>query len=343
LTDLFPIYQIEPNDRSGANTRNDSEGRFYKYWCNLPQLGRCLFKAAAPDGFTPEQLRLDGNEKVAAKLGQLLGLPVAQTELAVGYALELDTYLPGTLSIDYTPSGAQILSGREFMSIVDPLYDVERLDGLDAYNVENVLKCLEENSVGLPPSWQPLPGIETAADVMVGYLLFDAWISATDRHDENWELALLEDGYLLCPTFDHGDSLGVKLSAEFGSIVDRAVSLENRFRDPKLIESCWWQNLTIDGRVKAVEISNIKAFTIAAQLRPVAARIWLQQLNSIDLDDIDRVFDRVPSERITNKKKLFAIDLLLFNHQQLTSAEMLNKFSNDRISTIDSSDDLGVS
>ena len=49
----FPIYRVEPKDRYGTNTGIDAEGRFYKYWCNHPELGHCLFKAASPDGFTP--------------------------------------------------------------------------------------------------------------------------------------------------------------------------------------------------------------------------------------------------------------------------------------------------
>jgi hypothetical protein len=85
MSQKFPIYRVEPAYRSIAITQSDSEGRFYKYWCNHPQLGSCLFKAAAPDGFTPEQRRLDWSEKTAAELGKLLGLPVARTELAIGF------------------------------------------------------------------------------------------------------------------------------------------------------------------------------------------------------------------------------------------------------------------
>jgi hypothetical protein len=58
MTSQFPIYRIEPENRSGANTRNDSEGRFYKYWCHHPQLGRCLFKACSPDEFSSGQLAI---------------------------------------------------------------------------------------------------------------------------------------------------------------------------------------------------------------------------------------------------------------------------------------------
>jgi hypothetical protein len=315
LISSFPIYRVEPKDRYSTNIGNDDEGRFYKYWCNHPELGHCLFKAASPDGFTLKERRWDWSEKVAAELGKLLGLPIARTELAVGYAQELGGYIDGTLSVDYTPRNGQVMSCRRFMSIVDPLYEVESLDGLDAYNVENVLSYLQAQSVGLPLNWQPPAGIETGADVLVGYLLFDALISATDRHDENLELAILEAGYFLCPTFDHGDSLGVKLLAE-----SRAIG---NFQDPKLVESCWWQNLTVEGRFEAVEISNIEAFNIAAELRPMAAIIWLEMLTQIKTDDIHAIFEQLPAERIDKVTSRFTIDLLDFNRQNLLSRSEL--------------------
>jgi hypothetical protein len=311
----FPIYQVEQVNRAKVNTRSDSEGRFYKYWCSHPQLGRCLFKAAAPDGFTVEERRLDWHEKVAAELGKLLGLPIARTELALGYVQELETYVSGTLSVDYTPMGSQIMSGRRFLSIADPSYDAEQSDGADSYNVENVLSRLQENSVDLPLNWIPplaklVPkSIKDGADLMVGYLLFDAWLSATDRHDENWELALLEDGYHLCPTFDHGDSLGAKLSHE-----------EIRGRDfvsAKLIESCWWENRMLDGLVNAVEISTAEAFAIGAGFRPLAAQVWLECLDLVDVNDIQRIFEQVPTVIIAAERSQFAIKLLEFNRQKL--------------------------
>jgi hypothetical protein len=308
----YPIYQVEQVEANLSNSGIDSEGRFYKYWCSHPQLGRCLFKAAAPDGFTVKERRLDWHEKVAAELGKLLGLPIARTEFAVGYVQELETYISGTLSVDYTPVGGQIMSGRRFLSIADPSYDVEQVDGADFYNIENILSRLQENSVGLPLNWIPPSApmaIEDGVDLMVGYLLFDAWLSATDRHDENWELALLEDGYRLCPTFDHGDSLGAKLS--LGEIRGKD------FGSAKLVESCWWKNRLVGGQVSAVEISTAEAFAIGAELRPLAARAWLECLDVVDAGDIQRIFEQVPMVVVDAERSQFAIDLLEFNRQNL--------------------------
>jgi hypothetical protein len=214
--------------------------------------------------------------------------------------------------VDYTPGGGQIMSGRRFLSIADLSYDVEQVDGADFYNIENILSRLQENSVGLPLNWIPpsaTMAIKTGADLMVGYLLFDAWLSATDRHDENWELALLEDGYRLCPTFDHGDSLGAKLSLE-------EIRARN-FGSAKLIESCWWKNRLVGEQVSAVEISTAEAFAIGAEMRPLAARGWLKCLDAVNSADIQGIFEQVPMVVIDAERSQFAIELLEFNRQNL--------------------------
>jgi hypothetical protein len=304
----YPIYQAEQVDADSSDSINESEGRFYKYWCQHPQLGLCLFKAAVPDGYTAAERSLDWSEKVASELGKLLGLPVAQTEFAIGYAIERSEYISGTVSVDHSPT-TQVISGRRFLSLVDPLYDIEQPDGADPYNIENIFCHLETNAVGLPPNWNPPPDIDTGADLMVGYLIFDAWLSATDRHDENWELAILDDGYVLCPTFDHGDSLGVKLSPQ--------ERLLGSFNLPQLTESCWWQTKEIDGRLETVEITTLEAFNNARQIKPIAARSWQQRLAAITPTQIEEIFDRIPEGRITPTAARFAIELLEFNRQEL--------------------------
>jgi hypothetical protein len=60
------------------------------------------------------------HEKVAAELGKLLGLWIARTELAISYVQELETYISGTLSMDYTPAGSHdyewsIVRGSTFL------------------------------------------------------------------------------------------------------------------------------------------------------------------------------------------------------------------------------------
>lgn len=311
MVNKFPIYRVDPSLWSFDNADSDSEGRFFKFWCEHPKLGRVLFKEAASDKLLIHQRRFDWSEKVAAELGKLLGLPVAQTELAIAFSPEKQEYVEGTISVDYRSGKERVISGRQFLSMVDPDFDRIPASSGDPYNISNILHHLQENTVGLPQNWLPLAGIRTGADLMVGYLLFDCWISATDRHDENWEIALVEEGYILCPTYDHGDSLGVKLSRE-------AIISQN-FQDPGLIESCWWESQELNGRMQAVEISNQQAFAIAAALRPVASSIWLQKLRQVRSTSIIKVLAQIPTERMSSQIFQFIVCLLENNIKQLKS------------------------
>ncbi len=304
----FPIYRLE--NSSGVEIDDEEDGRFYKYWTNQTNFGRCLFKAAFPYGANPKQHRMDWREKVSCELGQLLGLPMARTELASIYVANGDTWMPGSISVDYTPNNCKVISIRDFLSQADPNYDSAYSESFeDGYNVSNVMFYLEQNSVGLPLSWNGIEGIEDGSDLLVGYLLIDAWLGATDRHDENLEIAISESGYSLCPTFDHGDCLGSKLAQE--------EQQSGNFTDPRLMESCWWETQTIDDRSETIEITTIRALEIAANIRPSAAVIWLERLRQINLAQIVDVLSRIPADLITLNETRFSMELLEYNRQQI--------------------------
>ena len=309
----FPIYQLE--NSPGVEIDDEEDGRLYKYWGNESKLGRCLFKAAFPYGTNPKHHRMDWREKVACKLGQLLGLPMAQTELASICIANGDTWMPGSISVDYTPNNCKVISIRDFLSQADPNYDSAYSDSFeDGYNVSNVMFYLEQNSVGLPLSWNGIEEIEDGSDLLVGYLLLDAWLGATDRHDENLEIAISESGYSLCPTFDHGDCLGSKL--------DRDQQQFGNFTDPRLMESCWWETHENDTRSETIEITTIRALEIAVKIRPSAAVIWVERLKQINLSQIADIFSRIPDDLITLNETRFSMELLEYNRQQVFNLKL---------------------
>lgn len=327
-TSKFPIYRLE--DRSTTEIGREDDGRFFKYWANGNKLGRCLFKAAFPydssddrhatgeAATTPrfrQQHRMDWREKVAAQLGKLLGLPMAQTELATIYIPQDDTWISGSISVDYTPPVGELISLRRFLSQVDPNYDSAYSESFeDGYNVSNVMFYLHQNSVGLPLGWNGIEGIADGADLLVGYLLLDAWLGATDRHDENLEIAISESGYFLCPTFDHGDCLGSKLARE--------EQQSGNFADPRLMESCWWETQTIDERSETIEITTIRALEVAANIRPSAAIIWLERLSQIARERVGDIFSRIPDDLMTLNETRFSIELLEYNRQNIFNLKL---------------------
>jgi hypothetical protein len=59
-----------------------------------------------------------------------------------------------------------------------------------------------------------------------------------------------------------------------------------------------------------VEISNQQAFATAAQLRPFAAGVWLEQLRQVQLADIIQILTQIPAERMNANIYQFVVGLL---------------------------------
>src|SRR5690606_12050768 len=74
------------------------------------------------------------------------------------------------------------------------------------HTIEVIAQVLD--GVGPPPG----KTAGKAMDWFAGYLILDALISNTDRHQENW--AVIDDGgeRWLSPSFDHASSLGFQLT-----------------------------------------------------------------------------------------------------------------------------------
>lgn len=60
-----------------------------------------------------------------------------------------------------------------------------------------------------------------------------------------------------------------------------------------------------------------ETFRQAAQIRPEAAKVWLEQLAQIDQQQLDNIFAQIPGDRIKPEAKAFAQELLSYNHNQL--------------------------
>jgi hypothetical protein len=117
----------------------------------------------------------------------------------------------------------------------------------------------------------------------------------------------------LCPSFDHGDCLGSKLS-----LGERTDDLE----DYRLTESCWWQTAEINCRSETIEITTLEAFNNACQIKPIAARSWQQRLAAITSTQIEEIFDRIPEGRVTPTAAKFAINLLEYNRTKILNLDL---------------------
>ena len=145
----------------------------------------------------------DWAERIAYGVAGVLGLPAAQVELCVDCKGEEDVY--GTIcrtvlndaTEDLVHGNALLAEQGDYVTVSDRR----------PYTVEAIHRALEDYQA--PPS--ALDGL-SAWEVFVGYLVLDALIGNTDRHDENWAVIVSESGRYLAPTFDHASSLGFLLS-----------------------------------------------------------------------------------------------------------------------------------
>ena len=293
----YQIYSIDPELILDEQVE---DGMLRKDWYLHPQLGKCLFKEAAPTQAIISDARTDWTEKVVNEIANLLGLPVARYELATGYFGKSTKLVEGVVSINCIPDRAQVLTGEEFLTQVLDC----NLDDPRQYTVENVLKALDLADVKIPSNWQQqIPGIDTGAKLFVGYMMLDCLVNNSDRHDHNWGVMAVGDNLELIPSFDHGLSLGSTDEDDDKPALSLA-DYVNRYS-----QSCFQ-----DGYNK---LPTLTVFERAARLNPDAAIVWQERLKQVTPTQITAIFNRIPDGRITPIAAKFAIDLLAYNLERI--------------------------
>lgn len=335
MADTFIVIEV-------TEEASDSEpmGTKPKFWFFHDELGQCLYKESRPG--TGE----DWSEKIASELCALLGLPHARYELAIHQGKR------GTISPIFIVTPKEILSqlsqmsywgqgfwgegfwfeppkvrlthGNELLFSLVPSYpkpSSARKYRVSQHTLDLVLNTIRDVGIQSPPEWTPPPGIATAVDTFIGYLLLDAWISNTDRHHENWgivewiEASTRNVTRYLAPTYDHASSLGCHVTDDerlkrLGT-TDQGYSVEAYTRKSNARSALY---LKMDDR-KALFMFD--AFKLAAERYPQAARVWLDRLASMSNLETDKLFERLPSERITEPGIQFARKILDYNRGRL--------------------------
>ena len=133
-------------------------------------------------------------------------MPAAYTDLALRNTEDRAVYgiisksVISVVGQDGEERAESLLHGNELLET--PIVGRSRT----GYTVEAVRKAL--NGVEAPNG---LVENLTAWDVFVGYLVLDALVGNTDRHEENWAVIARGDRRVLAPTFDHASCLGFML------------------------------------------------------------------------------------------------------------------------------------
>ena len=298
----YQIYQIDP---ALILDEQVEDGMLRKDWYLHPELGKCLFKEAAPTQAIISDARTDWTEKVVNEIANLLGLPVARYELATGYFGKSTTLVAGVVSINCIPDNAQVFTGEDFLT---QILDCD-LDDPRQYTIENVLKALDLTDVKIPSNWhQPIPGIDTGSKLFVGYMMLDCLVNNSDRHDHNWGVMAVGGQIELISSFDHGLSLGSTDEDEDKPTLS-LLDYVNRYS-----QSCFQSGYS--------KLPTLTVFEWCTKLYPEAARMWQARLKQVTSAQIEEIFDRIPEGRITPIAAKFAIDLLDFNQKRIIDLEI---------------------
>ena len=250
----------------------------------------------------------DWSERIAAGLAGLLGLPHATYEMAIHN--DVDGPRPGIITRKLG-GAARLVEGNELLvhyARVDGYPEIRdaRRTTIPAYTPDLVLDTLTALGVRPYPSSRHPAGVTDGADLFVGYLMLDALVWNTDRHDQNW--AVLEINrhldLTLAPTYDHASCLGRELSD-----AKRSGRLTTTRPDSDL--SAYLAKPTSrfhDAAGRAV--NPLAAFEQAARRRPAVAVAWLRRLDRVPSAVVEGLLARVPDDRISPLGREFAARLV---------------------------------
>lgn len=182
-----------------------------KRWLRHPETGEhwLMKDATYSQGSDGARYRKgdDWSERVANGVAARLGLPAARTELAAsrtGEEPKLGVISRSVLAASQGDSvRAVLIPGNQLLA--EPVTGRDR----SAYTPATIRQALEE--VHAPN------GVDadlTAWEVFTGYLVLDAVVGNTDRHEENWAVLDRAGRRSLAPTFDHASCLGFQLPDE---------------------------------------------------------------------------------------------------------------------------------
>ena len=301
------MYRIIDVDENSAES-TEQLGSKEKFWFVDAELGRCLFK------LTRHSTGEDWSEKIAAECATRLQLPCARYELAQIKRSR------GVVTQSFVPKRGTLIHGNELLLVAVPGYG----KGITSYRVSEhtidlVFETIDDKIIKLPLQWEPPQGIVRPVEVFVGYLLLDALVGNTDRHHENWGLIDYMDPIThaqsrhLAPTYDHASSLGRNEPEE--NIKKRLGGKDRGYTVKKYAERC--RSSLFLAATDSKPLTTYDAFSYAANKQQHAARIWLSRLEDLGEQEITRMFDEIPADRISVAASEFARAIIQFNRQRL--------------------------
>lgn len=162
----------------------------------------------------------------------------------------------------------------------------------------------------------------TALDVFLGYIMFDVLISNQDRHNQNWGIVRTGSGFsYLCPTYDHGSSLGRNESEQtINRILNAKFNQTNIYNYVCKARSAFYPNMQykiIEAGVRVRPMLTIDALAYAGRKCPDALKFWKKNLTLIQDKEMEDIVINVPDDIMSKLQKEFALAILTTNKSRI--------------------------
>jgi hypothetical protein len=240
----------------------------------------------------------DWAERIATEVSDALGLPAARTELAVARAARADTN--AVISRMVLADAESLVHGNELLAEIG----ITGETGHDRTGY--TLGAVERVLATVAPSDQRPDGF-SAWDCFAGYLLLDALIGNTDRHQENWAV-IANGGRRLAPTFDHASSFGFQLDDE-QRVHHLTTSDQNQSADAYADRA----RSRFEASPHPVDVAAEALSTVEAEVRAH----WIERCRAFP--DVADIVDRVPSGRMSRPARALAVAIFNRNRNRLLS------------------------
>jgi hypothetical protein len=173
------------------------------------------------------------------------------------------------------------------------------------HSLENINAALSDADA-LPPGECELPFDGSAFDAFAGFLLIDAWVANTDRHDNNWAVLRPEKKSAgarmrLCGSYDHASSLGFNVPDD----QCRRLLGDGEAAIRRWCGRGYAHRFDLGpgpGGRTLVDLA-VKGLAIASD---EAREYWPRRLREVDEQEVRRVLDRMP--RMSDPARSFGTD-----------------------------------
>ena len=319
-------------------SRAESRGSRRKFWISIegePSLW--LLKFARPN--TGEHWA----EKIAAEIGNLIGVDCARVELAdcggelvtvcesfdpenlyelYEFVSEQSDWLEGEQivvgDLDWAnhvnpPSFQEtiFLAGCDVLAWSKEQYDVEARFGQREHNVDTIVQAVKEVFQDISD-----PRVAQVGDILqalASYALLDGLIGNTDRHHENWmlQIAFKDDVGRMsaAPSFDHASSLGRELRDD-----RRRERMNSGSVLPYLRRGRGGVYHDVDDRHAPAPLTLAQ---MLCQKWPQYTMRTLERIGAVDDAELWAAVDRVPTELMSETAKDFAYEVMLVSRTEL--------------------------